>query len=195
MISFEQAGWAEPLRAGFEAAGWRATRLVWMHHEGPRPSRDGDDVRAVAYDAVASLRAAWHEEDFPGQDAAEFHSHAREVALARGSRVLAMVEGGEPIAFAALDARDDEIEIGAVYVLPAYRGRGRGTVLTRAAIAAAGEVEHLWICADADDRPKNLYARLGFRPVLTTTDFLKLPARPGAGGPQPTVGADPSPTA
>lgn len=188
MVSFEQAAWAEPLRRGFEAAGWRATRLVWMHHDGPRASRVGDEVRAVHYDAVASLRASWHGEDFPGQDATEFHTHAREVALVRGSRVLAMFEDGEPVAFAGLDPRDDEIEIGAVYVLPAYRGQGRGTALTRAAIAAAGGVEHLWICADADDRPQHLYARLGFRPVLTTTDFLKLPRPPGGGAQPATFG-------
>ena len=30
-------------------------------------------------------------------------------------------------------------------------------------------MEHLWICADDEDRPKQLYTRLGFRPVLIAT--------------------------
>jgi hypothetical protein len=32
----------------------------------------------------------------------------------------------------------------------------------------------IWIAADDEDRPKRLYARLGFRPVITTTMFLRL---------------------
>jgi ribosomal protein S18 acetylase RimI-like enzyme len=180
MLSFERARAAEPLRGEFVSAGWTFTRLVWMHHEGPRPvaaDADGQGVTAVPYDAVAALRSAWHEEDFPGRDPSEFHCQVREVALARGSRTLAIVEEDQPVAYAGLDLGDDGIEIGAVYVRADHRGRGHGTAVTRAAIAAAGDVEHLWICADADDRPKELYARLGFRPVLVTVDVLRLPER------------------
>ena len=86
-----------------------------------------------------------------------------------------MHEAGEPIGYAALDSGEDQTEVGAVYVLPQYRGSGRGTALTRAAIAAAGDVRDVWICADAEDRPQHLYARLGFRPVLHTMEFLRLP--------------------
>jgi GNAT superfamily N-acetyltransferase len=175
MISFEVSEAADPLRSGFEAAGWRTTRLVWMHHEGSRPAPDGKHVTEVPYDAVDKLRLAWHYEDFPNLDPGDFHSHMREVALQRGTRVLAMLEDDEPVGFAALDAADEGIEIGAVYVLPDHRGGGRGTALTRAAIAAAGDVENVWICADADDRPQHLYARLGFRTVYATVDYLQLP--------------------
>jgi GNAT superfamily N-acetyltransferase len=174
-ISFEVAAAAEPLLPDFAARGWRITRLIWMHHQGPRPALRGERVREVAYDAVAGLQRAWHQEDFPGHDDAVFQSHAREVALARGTRVLAIVEDGEPIGFASLDAGQDGVEIGAVYVLAAHRGAGRGTSLTKAAIAAADGVEHLWICADVDDRPKELYMRLGFVPALTTVDVMRLP--------------------
>src|SRR4051812_43968100 len=124
MISFERARAAVPLRADFEAAGWTFTRLVWMHHEGPRPGAagaDGQRVSVVPYDAVAALRSAWHAEDFPGHDPSQFHSQVREVALARGSRVLAIVEEGEPIAYAGLDVGEDGIEIAAVYVRADHR--------------------------------------------------------------------------
>jgi GNAT superfamily N-acetyltransferase len=174
-ISFEVAAAAEPLLPDFVARGWRITRLIWMHHQGPRPPLGSEAVREVPYDDVAGLRRAWHHEDFPGHDDAVFQSHAREVALARGTRVLAIVEDDEPIGFASLNAGQDGVEIGAVYVLAARRGAGRGTSLTEGAIAAADGVEHLWICADADDRPKELYMRLGFVPVLTTVDVMLLP--------------------
>jgi hypothetical protein len=37
--------------------------------------------------------------------------------------------------------------------------------MTRAAIEAASGADDLWIAADDEGRPKELYARLGFRPV------------------------------
>jgi GNAT superfamily N-acetyltransferase len=174
-IDFDCARVAEPLRDEFQARGFKSTRLVWMHFEGPRPDEAAILVAEVSYDSVEALRIAWHQEDYPGREDSEFHAHAREVRLALGNRVLAVEEDCRPVAFASLDLGEDEIEIGGLYVLPEYRGHGRGTTLTQSAIAAAGDVEHLWICADDEDRPKRLYARLGFRPVMTTTEFLRLP--------------------
>lgn len=173
-IDFDSALVAEPLRPGFAAHGFKATRLVWMHFEGCRPSQTEIRGTEVPYDAVSALRVAWHQEDFPGRDGSEYHAHAREIRLALGTRTLTVYEDSRPVAFAGLDIGDDETEIGGLYVLPQYRGHGRGTALTEAAITTAGEVAHLWICADDEDRPKQLYARLGFRPVLTTTEFLRL---------------------
>jgi GNAT superfamily N-acetyltransferase len=172
-IDFDCASAAEPLRDDFAARGFQSTRLVWMHFDGPSPAEPDVPVSEVAYDAVEALRVAWHEEDFPGVEASEFHAQARELRLALGTRVLAVHEGSRPVGFAALDVGRDEIEIGAVYVLPEYRGQGRGTALTQAAIRAAGDVAHLWICADDEDRPKHLYSRLGFRAVVRTTELWR----------------------
>src|SRR5690349_9394732 len=36
-IDFESAAVAEPLRAGFRAAGWRTMQIAWLRHEGPLP--------------------------------------------------------------------------------------------------------------------------------------------------------------
>jgi GNAT superfamily N-acetyltransferase len=174
-VDFESARVAEPLRAGFEAIGWRALRLVWMRHETPPPP--GPDVRVeeVPYDAVRDLRVAWHREDFPGLDPTDYLVQAREVAHRRAVQVLAVRQGGEPVAFAQLERAGDGAEISLVYVHPEHRGGGRGTAMTRAAIEAAGDVRDLWIAADDEDRPKRLYARLGFRPVWTAMEFTRLP--------------------
>jgi ribosomal protein S18 acetylase RimI-like enzyme len=66
-------------------------------------------------------------------------------------------------------------EIAQVYVHPEHRGGGLGTALTRAAITAAGPVSDLWIVADDEDRPKELYTRLGFRPAWTCMEFTRWP--------------------
>ena len=174
-VDFDDADRAEPLRAGFEARGWKAVRLVWMRHETPAPPGPDIAVHEVPYDAVHELRVAWHGDESPGQDGSTYHHQAREVAQRRGPRVLAVHEAGAPIAFAELQHNGDAAEITQVYVRPQFRGGGRGTAMTRAAIEAAGDVRDLWIVADDEDRPKELYARLGFRPAWTTMEFTRWP--------------------
>ncbi|MFN2586634.1 MAG: GNAT family N-acetyltransferase [Actinomycetota bacterium] len=63
-----------------------------------------------------------------------------------------------------------------------YRGRGyaRSTVLTAAAAARAAGCDLVFLIADEDDWPKELYVKLGFDPVGTLYDFLKVP--PGTPG-------------
>jgi GNAT superfamily N-acetyltransferase len=178
-ISFDHVSTAEPLRAGFEASGWKVMRVLWLRHEGPLPAlASAHEVETVPYDAVDHLRRAWHGEDHPGIDPTSFHRAAREVARRRGAVVLAVREHGEAVAFAQLDGAGDGagdgVEISHVYVQPDRRGGGRGTAVTCAAIRAARGARDVWICADDEDRPKHLYARLGFRPVWTTIELERV---------------------
>lgn len=177
-FDFEVVEPGDALRGDFEAAGWKTMRLLWMLHGGDTPPLGPEiEVEEVPYDAVHALRVAWHQEDFPGVDPASYHESAREVALTRGAQVLAVRDrpGGEPIAFAQLERDPAAAEITQVYVHPDHRGGGRGTAMTRAAIEAAGDVEDLWIAADDEDRPKELYARLGFRPVWRVLEVTLWP--------------------
>jgi GNAT superfamily N-acetyltransferase len=172
-VDFELVTAAEALRGGFEAQGWQAMRLLWMRYQSAAPPGPGVAVQEVAYDAVHHLRVAWLREDFPGQDPAVLQA-AREVALRRHAQVLAVLDRGAPVAFAQLECDGDAAEISRIYVDVEHRGGGLGTAITRAAILAAGDVKDLWISADDEDRPKNLYARLGFRPAWTVMEFLRL---------------------
>jgi GNAT superfamily N-acetyltransferase len=174
-VDFEVVAAGEPLRAPLEALGWKAERLVWMRYAGQTPAGVGLSVERVPYDAVGDLRRAWHLEDFPNLDETDHFTDAREVATRRNAEVFAALEGGVPVGFAQLERAGEGAEVTEVYVQPEYRGNGLGTAITEAAIRAAGDVRDLWILADDDDRPKQLYARLGFRPVWTTMDFLRLP--------------------
>ena len=166
-FDFELVEAAEPLRAEFKAAGWKTLRLLWMHHESPPPPGPEIAVEAVTYDAVHDLRVAWHNEDFPAVvNPASYHAAAREVALRRGAQVLAVHEDGVPVAFAQLERDGDAAaEITQVYVHPDH-----------AAIEAAAGARDLWIAADDEDRPKELYARLGFRPVWTAMEVTLWPS-------------------
>jgi ribosomal protein S18 acetylase RimI-like enzyme len=174
-IDFELAAAAEPFRAGFEAKGWLTMRLLWMRREAA-PTAVGDArVEEVSYDAVNDLRIAWHREDFPDQEATGYFVQARDVARIRNARVLALREGGVPVAFTQFVRDGEGAEITHVYVHPERRGGGLGTAITSSAIEASGGARDLWICADDEDRPKDLYRRLGFRPVWTSLEFTRLP--------------------
>lgn len=174
-IEFDAVEPAERLRADFEAAGWHSTRLVWMRHERQPELGSALAIEEVPYDAARELRVAWHAEDFPGNELGGHLDEAREVDEHHRARVLAHFEGGTIAGFSQLERIGDSALVAAVYVQSEHRGRGIGTALTLGAIAAAGAVSDLWILADDEDRPKDLYARLGFRPVLTTMEFLRLP--------------------
>jgi ribosomal protein S18 acetylase RimI-like enzyme len=174
-FEFESLDAAEQRRAAFVAAGFKATRLVWMRHEGELPPGLEIDVHEVPYGATAALRRAWHEEDFAGQEYEHYSRAASEVAMTREVTVLAAHERGRAVGFAQLERLAGATEISQVYVDPDHRGAGRGTALTHAAIAAAGDAEDLYIIADDEDRPKRLYERLGFVPVWWTMDFLRVP--------------------
>jgi ribosomal protein S18 acetylase RimI-like enzyme len=177
-IDFDEEAPARRLRPEFTAAGWRSTRLVWMHHEHQPELEPAFDVAEVPYEAVHGLRVAWYDEDFPGRRIGSFLDDAREVAQRRGVRVFAVQEAAGPVGFSQLQRSADGAEVALVYVLPEHRGRGIGTAVTLAAVGAGREARDLWIVADDEDRPKELYARLGFRSAWRMTEFLRLPQSP-----------------
>jgi GNAT superfamily N-acetyltransferase len=177
MICFDRIAAADRVRGDFAAHGWKTMRVLWMHFEGDRPT-DGLNVQQVPYESVHHLRVAWHAEDFPDTpESADFYRQAREVSSARGVEVLAVAAEDDLMGFAQLERDGPAAEITQVYVSPEHRGAGLGTALTSAAIREAGDAGDLWICADDEDRPKELYERLGFRPAWVAMDCLRLPSR------------------
>jgi hypothetical protein len=48
--------------------------------------------------------------------------------------------------------------------------------LTCAAIETGRDASDLWIVADDEGRPKEIYGRLGFRPEWKLLDCLRLPS-------------------
>jgi ribosomal protein S18 acetylase RimI-like enzyme len=150
-------------------------RLVWMLHEASPPPRAGIAVEEVPFDAVNALRVAWFAEDFPALELGEHLAEAREVAGLLNAQILAVMDAGTPVAYAQVERLDRSGEITQVYVRRDHRGRGIGTALTCAAIEALRDVDELWIVADDEGRPKQLYRRLGFSPAWTAVEALRLP--------------------
>ncbi len=66
-----------------------------------------------------------------------------------------------------------------VAVLPEHRRRGLGRLVASAALAAglALEPELLFIVADEEDWPKELYGRLGFEPAGRVRGYMRPPPK------------------
>jgi GNAT superfamily N-acetyltransferase len=175
-IDFDHAGAADRLRSEFEAKGWKPSRLIWLRHDGSTPSGDRVPVERVPYDEVFDLRVSWmkDEPDFAPLDMTDYFAAAREVAMNRSTEVFAVRRAGVPIAFAQTERAGDAAELSQLYVRPEHRGAGLGTSLTMASIDASRNVRELWICADDEGRPKQLYMRLGFEPAVTMLQLLRL---------------------
>lgn len=174
-LDFEDVAAGDARRAELSARGFETSRLVTMRHEHPLAAAGpAIEVERVPYEAVEEMLLAWHLEDHDGKEYERYRLAVREIAQTRGVCVLAVREQGRAVGFAQLERAGDGAEITQVYVDPRHRGAGRGTALTRAAILAAAGVRDLWIVADDEDRPKDLYARLGFEPAWRRLEALKL---------------------
>ena len=117
-LDFDLVDAGETLRAGLEARGWRSERLVWMRHEALPPPASDRSVEEVPYHAAEDLRLAWSREDLPDQDPAPYLAAARDVALRRGARVLAVCERQVPVGFAQVLRERATAEVTHVYVHP-----------------------------------------------------------------------------
>jgi GNAT superfamily N-acetyltransferase len=98
-----------------------------------------------------------------------FQAQAREVAELAGARVIAAIDNGHVTGFAQVEIHDGGSEISQVFVRPERRGAGLGGALTAQGIrVASDDAPQVWICAERDNRPRRLYQRVGFRPVVET---------------------------
>lgn len=154
----------DPVVSELRDAGWIATPLIFMLHDGRALPADRGELNEVDHDEVRELRDIWHREDF-GEHADTDASHAqpREVAQLAQVRVIAALQDGQPVGFAQVETHDGASEIAQVFVHPDRRSAGLGTALTSHAVqVGANAAPDVWICAERDDRPRELYQRLGF---------------------------------
>lgn len=175
--------WMIPMPRGvvseLRERGWMATPLIYMRHDGRPVLEDRHELLEVDYQAVSELRDMWHREDFGENSQTEsFRAQAREVAKLADARVIAVLDGGRLAGFAQVETHDGGSEVAQVFVHPGRRGSGLGRALTARAIQVASHAApQLWICAERDNRPRRLYERLGFSPVIETGNAILPPPR------------------
>jgi len=169
------------LEDDFVAAGWERDAILYMTHERP-PDRMPDlaAVRQIGHDEVYAAEERFLRDE-PGtvtpQARREVMQHNRHIGELLGERCFAAYDGDTVIAYAKLRHREGVAQVEDVAVAREHRGTGLGRLVTSAALAAglALEPELLFIVADEEDWPKDLYARLGFQPAGRTRGFLRPP--------------------
>ena len=173
------------IEPGLVAAGWKVERDVVMTLGDARAAErvDTSAVREGTEQEVLALMDRWFDEE-EGEKGPEVVAQLVEYAR-RETRVtpehrFVVDDGGVPIGMSCFRLIDGLAQVEDVFVVPEARGRGVGGALVARAIAEARAAapQTTFIVADADDRPRALYARLGFQPQTTFRSFW----RPSAAG-------------
>ena len=166
----------------FRRLGWRIDKTLVMIHRG-----DGDRTAGPAaavevergdllpFRAAAARTEPWATDQEVVRQVVEASALWEEAGKARHFAVLV---DGEPVAAAELYSDGRVAQVEDVVTLPDHRGRGYGSAVVARAVEEALAAGHdlVFICADEDDRPKELYARLGFETNGHTWSFLRTPA-------------------
>ena len=143
-------------------------RGVIMVHRGPRPAATREAVE-VGREALEPLRRGrilnqpWGSPEVADQLLGAREALEQRVAV----RYFASLEGDRVAAGTDLYLDPPDAQIEDVSTEPDLLNRGHGTAVVVAAIAAAHEAgaDFVFLVADAEDWPKEWYARLGFEPV------------------------------
>jgi len=168
----------------FRRIGWEVNQeVVMVHRGGGDRAVDTSMVEEMAREDLLPLREeisraedwAIDDEDAVG----EVLDANRLWEQAGNARYFAVKADGSPVAAADLYSDGRIAQVEAVATLPAHRGRGHASAVVVRAVEEAQSTGHdlVFLTADANDWPKELYARLGFEEIGMTWNFLRKPAQ------------------
>jgi ribosomal protein S18 acetylase RimI-like enzyme len=152
-----------------------------------RPVRVGDEpflLRVYAGTRTEELAPVpWSPEQKAAFVAQQFAAQTAHYAQHYpGMSADVIVVDDEPVGRLLVARRAEEILIVDIAILPAFRGRGAGSVLLgrlREQARAAGK--RLSIHVERENRARRLYERLGFRLVGEHGVYVRMECAPGAG--------------
>jgi GNAT superfamily N-acetyltransferase len=166
----------ERLAEGFRGRGWVVERTVYMALREPR-DRDPEPGLAIEVsedEQRPTERRTLSEAPFATDaDVVQMliDARAEHHRLVDRCRYVVGVADGEHVGDTTLYVVGDVAQIEDVGTLKAFRRRGIARAMVSLAIDLAAGAELIWIAADEEDWPKELYAKLGFRPVGRTWTF------------------------
>ena len=170
-----------PSRGRLSQLGYLVERLVYMVLRTRSLETPAMAVREVSPQLLRpTLLATNLAIDGMSQADAEMLADFRPVSARRvGTRYFAVELEGVLASYCELYMHDGAAQVEDVNTLAAFRNRGAGRAVVLGAIAAAhaAGADLVWIVADADDWPQQLYAKLGFEPIGDSWQFTKMPPR------------------
>jgi GNAT superfamily N-acetyltransferase len=180
VVVADEAG-GRRLGPGLRASGWTWKQHILMVHRRPPDRSSGPaPAREIGVEAARAFTEAGLRGD-PGLLSAEAIRQlgaAKATAAANGARFFGAEVGGVLASVCDLYADRGVAQIEAVVTLAEHRNRGLARAVVLRALAAARAAGHglVFLQAEEDDWPKELYARLGFDPVGRTHVFLRVPS-------------------
>jgi RimJ/RimL family protein N-acetyltransferase len=176
----------ERLAEGFADRGWLVSRTVYMALREPRDREPAAGrAREVDEATLQPIERRMIASEPHGKDPEVVEQLLRErAALHRAAdscHYVAGCEGDELVGTTTLYRSGELAQVEDVITAESHRGRGIARAMVSLAIDLAGDADLVWIAADAEDWPKELYFKLGFRPMGRTICFTLLgPAHPAS---------------
>jgi ribosomal protein S18 acetylase RimI-like enzyme len=167
---------------GFKALGWRADRhVVMVHRRAPDRVMDSQAVVESAEKEVWPARAEYlsaYEWCRDPETLDQMHEAYRIWMRVGHGRDFTQSQDGSVVSFAMLWSRGSTAQIEDVATLPKFRNKGLSRrVMTRAlSEARASGHDLVFLIADANDWPKELYRKLGFDELTSYFYYLKTPS-------------------
>jgi len=165
------------LADGFAALGWDVDRLVVMaHRREPDRRADTGGVAEVDLPALRPAREAFNRTQPWATDEDAVQQVATHFELAPGRHFAAVVDG-EPVAWCDLYSDGRVAQVENVVTLAEHRGRGHARAVVQRAVDEARAAGHdlVFLVAELDDWPKELYRKLGFDETGVLYVFLRSP--------------------
>jgi ribosomal protein S18 acetylase RimI-like enzyme len=171
----------EKLAPWFAEQGWRIDRnLVMAQLREPERTADLSLVREVGEEALRpARRRLLAEHPWAEPEVVEQLFQGRTVIAQRVRvRCFGLPVDDEIVSYTDLYSDGPDAQIEDVGTLPEHRGHGYATavVLAAAATARSDGADFVFLVADAEDWPKELYGKLGFDEVGHYTKFFTPPA-------------------
>jgi ribosomal protein S18 acetylase RimI-like enzyme len=169
------------LSDGFRSRGWEVDTTLYMALRQPR-DRDPQAGLAVEVSAAEQReveRATLGEGSFardPEVREMLVDARAARQATVDRCRFVAGVADGRHAGSTTLYVEDGIAQVEDVATLKAFRRRGIARAMVSLAIDMAHETDAdlIWIAADDNDWPKELYFKLGFRPIGRIVSFTRV---------------------
>jgi ribosomal protein S18 acetylase RimI-like enzyme len=177
MAFFPDDAQGERLAPAFKKLGWRVDRHVIMAlRRAPERTAETKLVREVGEQALrAPRRRLLENEPWAKPEVVEQLFRGKELIARRLTlRCFAVVVDGEVVSYTDLYLRGGDAQIEDVGTLPEHRGRGYASSVVLSAVEEARRAgaELIFLFADAEDWPKELYHRLGFDELGHYVKFL-----------------------
>jgi len=177
MIFVPDAVLGDRLAPYFARHGWRVDRhLLMAQLRDPERTAELALVHEVTEEALRpSRRRLLASEPWATPEVVDQLFRAKSLIGQRvRTRFFGLPVRGEIVSYADLYQDGGDAQIEDVGTLPEHRNRGYATAVILAAIAAArhSAAVFVFLVADAEDWPKELYRRLGFDELGTYTKFF-----------------------